>query len=88
MGRFEDIFNERKDNPLYNTSYPLSPKDWKQYETVGELPLDDWKLSIYIHIPFCSQACSFCEYTRMTHPSDEAQHLYMSILKRDVDHFL
>ena len=88
MGRFEDIFNERKDNPLYNTSYPLSPKDWKQYETVGELPLDDWKLSIYIHIPFCRQACSFCEYTRMTHPSDETQHLYMSILKRDVDHFL
>ena len=48
------IFEERKDNPQYNTSYPLSPKDWETYITPGLLPFNgDLPMAFYIPIPFC-----------------------------------
>lgn len=88
MKQIGDIFNERKDNPLYNTSYPLSPADWRQYEAEGQLPFDPRPISFYLHIPFCTQSCSFCEYTRMRCPSEKVQHQYLDILENDVKHFL
>ena len=88
MWTIDEIFNNRKDNPLYNTSYPLNPKDWKKYEVDGVLPIGSRPLSFYLHIPFCQQSCSFCEYTRMKCPSNELQHKYIDTLKKDISSFL
>lgn len=49
----QHLFEQRKNNPLLNTSYPLSPDDWAKYSTQGELPFDPSKpIAFYIHIPF------------------------------------
>lgn len=83
------IYFQRKDNPIYNTSYPLSPSDWKDY--LSEIPLDFSKektISLYVHIPFCRQLCSFCEYTRMICPDEQAQAKYVRAIKNDIQAFL
>lgn len=88
MWTIDEIFNICRDNPLYNTSYPLNPKDWKKYEVDGVLPIGSRPLSFYLHIPFCRQSCSFCEYTRMKCPPNGLQHKYIDTLKKDVSSFL
>ncbi len=86
---YATLFDERKDDPLYNTSYPLSPGDWAQYRAKGPLGFDgEREMSFYIHIPFCQQLCSFCEYTRMVCPSADLQLRYVATLARDVDSFV
>lgn len=53
-----------------------------------QLPFDkDYSLSFYIHIPFCKQLCSFCEYTRMLCPNEEAQRIYLLAVANDIDQF-
>ena len=83
------LFEQRKNNPLFNTSYPLSPDDWTKYSTPGLLPFDHSKpVAIYIHIPFCKQICSFCEYTKMCVPSKELQRNYFNALINDIERFI
>lgn len=61
------IFESRKNNSKWNTSYPLSPNDWVKYRTDTSLIFNEKDgISYYIHIPFCKKLCSFCEYTRIT----------------------
>lgn len=82
------LFEQRKNNPQYNTSYPLSPDDWAKYSTPGSLPFDDSKpIAIYIHIPFCKQICSFCEYTKMCVPKRQLQTNYLRAMMEDVERF-
>lgn len=82
------LFEQRKNNPLFNTSYPLSPDDWAKYSTPGTLPFDSSKpIAFYIHIPFCKQICSFCEYTKMCVPSKELQRNYFNALINDIERF-
>lgn len=84
-----ELFDKRKDNPLFNTSYPLAPADWAQYRTNAPLAFRrEKRLSFYIHIPFCRQLCSFCEYTRMKCPGDDSQHQYIDTIERDVGSFV
>lgn len=81
-------FEERKDNSLYNTSYPLFPSDWAEYETDGPLAFDaNYPIAYYVHIPFCRQLCSFCEYTRMCVPSEPLQKKYVDTLLSDISNF-
>lgn len=54
----------------------------------GDLPFDSRPMSFYLHIPFCRQTCSFCEYTRMKSPSEEVQNRYIDILERDIVRFV
>lgn len=83
------LFEQRKNNPLYNTSYPISPDDWTKYSTLGSLPFDPSKpVALYIHIPFCKRICSFCEYTKMCVPSKELQRNYFNALVDDIERFL
>lgn len=85
----KDIFEERKNNPIYNTSYPLHPSAWKAYMHDEPLSFKEEKeLSLYVHIPFCQHLCSFCEYTRMKCPDEDLQHNYLSILQSDFETFL
>lgn len=83
------MFEERKNNPLFNTSYPLSPDDWTKYSTQGSLPFDPSKpIAFYIHIPFCKRICSFCEYTKMCVPSKELQRNYFNALIFEIEQFM
>lgn len=81
-------FDERKDNPLYNTSYPLSPGDWARYATNGDLNFDTaYPIAYYLHIPFCLRLCRFCEYTRICLPTDAEQERYVRTLLNDIKRF-
>ena len=71
-----------------NTSYPLRPEDWAKYRVEGPLPFANEKqLSFYIHIPFCKQLCSFCEYTRMLCPDEDMQERYLRAVANDIVSF-
>lgn len=82
-----DIFKTRQKNPLYNTSYPLCPSDWKAYRMDRSLAFDLGDVSFYVHIPFCQQLCSFCEYTRIRIPVEQLQRLYVDRLETDMRSF-
>ena len=85
----EELYNSRKDNPIWNTSYPLSPEQWAPYRVDQALLFNQEKeLSFYIHIPFCRQLCSFCEYTRMVCPDEKLQYRYLRTLDNDVSTFV
>ena len=83
-----ELYESRKDDLRLNTSYPLHPEDWAKYRVEGPLPFNDEKLlSFYIHIPFCRQLCSFCEYTRMLCPDEGLQERYLLTVANDIRHF-
>lgn len=85
----EQKFLERKDNPIYNTSYPIHPSDWAKYRVNEPLSFEsEEEISFYIHIPFCKQLCSFCEYTRMICPNETLQRQYVSTIDKDVSTFV
>lgn len=85
----QHLFEQRKNNPLFNTSYPLSPDDWAKYSTPGSLLFDISKpIAFYIHIPFCKEICSFCEYTKMCVPSKELQRNYFNALIYEIEQFV
>lgn len=83
-----ELYESRKGDPRLNTSYPLRPEDWAKYRVEGPLPFADEKqLSFYIHIPFCKQLCSFCEYTRMLCPDEDMQERYLRAVANDIVRF-
>lgn len=83
-----ELFQLRKNDPQWNTSYPLNPFDWENYRVQGSLPFEnDSRLSFYIHIPFCKQLCSFCEYTRMLCPDEKTQREYLLAIANDIKRF-
>ncbi len=85
----KELFEQRKDNPIWNTSYPVNPVDWARYRVDRPLSFAyDKELSFYIHIPFCKRLCSFCEYTRMVCPDKNMQEKYVQTIKKDVDAFV
>lgn len=86
--KIAELYQSRKDDHRWNTSYPPSPSDWAAYRVPGSLPFDkDRRLSFYIHIPFCKQLCSFCEYTRMLCPDEDVQKDYLLAVARDIERF-
>ena len=83
-----DLYQSRKNDSCWNTSYPISPSDWATYRVQGPLSFEnDRRLSFYIHIPFCKQLCSFCEYTRMPCPDDNVQRNYLFAIANDIKRF-
>lgn len=82
------VFNERKNDSKWNTSYPLRPQDWERYRVKGKLSFEGEKcISLYVHIPFCKQICSFCEYSKMVCTDGYHQRRYLSALRKDVIDF-
>lgn len=89
MESIENNFNIRLYNPKLNTSYPLFPSDWEEYRVLGNLSFAmNEELSFYIHIPFCRNLCSFCEYTRMKCPDDGLQNHYLDVIESDIHEFI
>ena len=48
MANFTEIFETRKNDSRWNTSYPLSPDDWNIYRVPEELSFSEEELSFYI----------------------------------------
>lgn len=83
-----ELFQSRKNDPRWNTSYPLNPSDWAAYRVPGSLSFEnDSRMSFYVHIPFCKQLCSFCEYTRMLCPDENVQRDYLLAIDNDIEQF-
>ena len=83
-----ELYQSRKNDPCWNTSYPISPSDWAVYRVPDPLSFEnDHRLSFYIHIPFCKQLCSFCEYTRMLCPDENVQRDYLLAIANDIERF-
>ena len=83
-----ELYQSRKNDTCWNTSYPISPSDWAVYRVPGPLSFEnDHRLSFYIHIPFCKQLCSFCEYTRMLCPDENVQRDYLLAIANDIERF-
>lgn len=83
-----ELFQSRKNDPRWNTSYPLNPSDWAAYREPGSLSFEnDSRMSFYVHIPFCKQLCSFCEYTRMLCPDENIQRDYLLAIDNDIEQF-
>lgn len=73
----------------YSTAYPWKPEDWSPYIKPGKLKFkNNGTLSFYIHIPFCTNLCKFCEYTRCILPDDKIQRIYLQTLHSDIRRFL
>ena len=70
----------------YNTSYPLVPEHWHPYRSAAPLHYGS-EASIYLHVPFCPQLCTFCEYTRMATPEGELQSHYVRTLLKELHEF-
>lgn len=43
--------------------------------------------SIYIHIPFCSTKCHFCDYTVMVNSKDDLREAYVQALIKEIEAF-
>lgn len=83
-----ELFQSRKNDPRWNTSYPLNPSDWTKYRVAKPLSFENDKhLSFYIHIPFCTQICSFCEYTRMLCLNEKVHNEYLLAIANDIKRF-
>lgn len=83
-----ELYQSRKNDPCWNTSYPIRPSDWTAYRVPGPLSFkNDHRLSFYFHIPFCKQLCSFCEYTRMLCPDEKVQRNYLLAIAHDIKRF-
>lgn len=86
---FEIELRDRIRKACYSTAYPWKSEDWAQYAQPGGLKFKkNGKISFYIHIPFCTNLCRFCEYTRCLVPDDAIQRNYLQIVHRDIRKFL
>lgn len=89
MKSIKDLYERLKTDDLLNTSYPLHVKDWEAFRVPGSLQfIQERSLAFYIHIPFCQQLCSFCEYCRMPLPPKEKQKRYLTTIEKDINRFL
>lgn len=87
--KIDALFERRKNDPKWNTSYPLCPENWKEFRTKQPLPFYGIEeMSFYIHIPFCKQICSFCEYSKIICPNENVQKHYLQTLRRDILSFI
>lgn len=81
--------------PLYNWFYPLtySEPDEKIKRTIGKNNSDIFKIagdnpvnrSLYFHIPFCQDICSFCPFTREVLKSAEYLDAYVDALVKEIE---
>ena len=87
--KIDVLFESRKNDPKWNTSYPLCPENWKGFRTEQPLPFYGIEeMSFYIHIPFCKQICSFCEYSKIVCPNEDVQKHYLHTLRQDIHSFV
>jgi oxygen-independent coproporphyrinogen III oxidase len=76
-----------------NTAYPLTPMSFREYrvgepERIVSVLRKEWEkadeVCLYVHIPFCSVRCKFCEYTVLPEWSEAAENEYVDLLLREI----
>lgn len=80
------LFEITRDNPLCNTSYPLTNDVFYPYQSTEDLMENVSELALYLHIPFCKTLCSFCEYTRFI-ADIESERQYLKLLKEQFNRY-
>ena len=83
----EQLFRAADADLRVNTAYPVFKEGFARYESPEDLFCGVEELSFYIHIPFCRQLCSFCEYTRFA-ADDADEERYLDLLERQTEEFL
>jgi len=77
-----------------NTAYPLTPGSFREYRIndsslIADCLRKEWakadELSLYVHIPFCTARCKFCEYTVLPEWSDTVETEYADLLLREIE---
>ena len=49
------------------------------------LPLASERCSVYLHIPFCEQRCTFCHFAKEILPHEKRVERYMTALRRELE---
>lgn len=70
-------------------NYPLMKPDMKlehnEYFRLDYVNSDQWKVPLYIHIPFCDKICKFCVYNRkLPDKSGGIVQQYVEALKKEI----
>lgn len=91
----DNMFIFKYNFPIYNWFYPLSysePEN-KVKEEISNNPVNIFKIvgknpvnrSLYFHIPFCEDICSFCPFTREVLRSDDYLDSYVNALIKEIE---
>lgn len=88
MKNIDQLFKTADRNILCNTAYPYRKELYQTYIAAEDLFEDTHELSFYVHIPFCRQLCSFCEYTRFPAGNEVVEERYIYLLQEQIKHFL
>ena len=84
----EELFAVAHGDLRCNTSYPPFKELFREYLGAEDLFSDVDRLSYYIHVPFCTRLCSFCEYTRFLANDPARERGYLRLLADQVKRFL
>jgi oxygen-independent coproporphyrinogen-3 oxidase len=87
----ELIVRYDRPGPRY-TSYPTAVEfhegftaaDYEEHLAAAD-PLGDAPLSVYVHLPFCEERCTFCGCHVIISPHKEKARPYLELLKREID---
>ena len=87
MEQMDKLFLAADRNINCNTAYPVFKKEFLTYESDCDVLEGVTELSYYIHIPFCSHLCRFCEYTRFPAGNKPQEDRYMELLEAQIRDF-
>ncbi|MBP1611413.1 MAG: hemN 1, partial [Acidobacteria bacterium] len=87
----ELIVRYDRPGPRY-TSYPTAVEfhegftadDYERHLAAAD-PLGDAPLSVYVHLPFCEERCTFCGCHVIISPHKEKARPYLEMLEREID---
>jgi oxygen-independent coproporphyrinogen-3 oxidase len=65
--------------PEKNKASPVNP------EYIFSKPSGTDELSLYLHIPFCTGKCVYCQYKTFPNPPPEKLESYLSALEKEID---
>lgn len=82
------VFKAADRNLRCNTAYPVYRDLFLEYESDMDILQGVEELSFYLHVPFCRQLCSFCEYTRFLAGDVEKESHYLDLLELQIERFL
>lgn len=86
----EEKVKEQKNQPLWREKKKFNMQKYreqkcKEWEVkIITDNLDDDKLGLYIHIPFCDRKCDYCDFVSYS-MGEEAQHLFKDALFKEMD---
>lgn len=82
------LFSIADNTLLCNTAYPYEKSLFRKYQSNEDIMTGTKELSFYLHVPFCRQLCSFCEYTRFLAGDHHAEERYIGLLENQVKQYL